>query len=122
MGKESEKTRNVYMYIELNHFALLSLKLTQHCKSTTFQLKNSFKNTFKKMLCFLKIPHVFLSPVFFQGNPKFVPQMLWQLVQPQPGVRTSAVKEVTFPAVFHKQDYLFSVRLSIHTPSPSFIC
>ena len=65
MGKESEKTRNVYMYIELNHFALLSLKLTQHCKSTTFQLKNSFKNTFKKMLCFLKIPHVFLSPVFF---------------------------------------------------------
>ena len=35
-GKESQKEL-IYVYIKLNHFAV-HLKVTQHCKSTTFQL------------------------------------------------------------------------------------
>ena len=38
MGIESKKEW-IYVYVQLNHFAV-HLKLTQHCKSTIFQLKN----------------------------------------------------------------------------------
>ena len=39
-GKESEKE---YTHMELNHFAI-HLKLTQHCKSATLQLKKLTQN------------------------------------------------------------------------------
>ena len=37
-GKESEKKKRIYTYVQLNHFAV-HLELTQHCKSTIPQLK-----------------------------------------------------------------------------------
>ena len=35
---EKEHEKRIYVYVELNHFAVYQ-KLTQHCKSTIFQLK-----------------------------------------------------------------------------------
>ena len=36
-----------YVYVDLNHFALY-LKLTQHCKLTVLQFKNTFLHAKKK--------------------------------------------------------------------------